>query len=145
MNDKFTRERQEYIRRLGESAKLHAASREWIAAVSRLKYSYNFTWLGRSIIQFPQDIVALQELIWNIRPELIIETGIAHGGSLIFYASMLELLGGAGRVLGIDVAIREHSRAEIEKHPMSRRITMIEGSSIALREHLPIILALLMR
>jgi len=131
MNDTFAQERQEYIRRLGESAKLHPASREWIAAVSRLKYSYNFTWLGRPIIQFPQDILALQELIWKIKPELIIETGIAHGGSLIFYASMLELLGGDRRVLGIDVDIREHNRAEIEKHPMSRHITMLEGSSIA--------------
>lgn len=92
------------------------------------KYSYNFDWLGRPIIQYPQDIVAMQELIWNVKPDLIIETGIAHGGSLIFYASMLELLG-RGQVLGIDVDIRVHNRREIEKHKMHKRIRMIEGSS----------------
>lgn len=93
------------------------------------KYSYNFSWLGRPIIQYPQDIMAMQELIWQVKPDLIIETGIAHGGSLIFYASMLELLGGDGRVIGIDLDIREHNRVEIEKHPMFKRITMFEGSS----------------
>jgi cephalosporin hydroxylase len=96
------------------------------------KYSYNFSWLGRPIIQFPQDIVAMQEIVWRLKPDLIIETGIAHGGSLIFHASMLELIGGAGRVLGIDVEIRPHNRVEIEKHPMYKRIDMIEGSSIDL-------------
>jgi cephalosporin hydroxylase len=77
----------------------------------------------------PQDIVAMQEIIWRVKPDLIIETGIAHGGSLIFYASMLELIGGGGRVIGIDVEIRAHNRSEIEKHPMAKRISMIEGSS----------------
>jgi cephalosporin hydroxylase len=96
------------------------------------KYSYHFTWLGRPIIQYPQDIIALQEIIWNVKPDLIIETGIAHGGSIIFSASMMELLGGNGHVLGIDIDIRQHNRIEIEKHPMFKRITMIEGSSIDL-------------
>jgi cephalosporin hydroxylase len=99
------------------------------------KYSYNFSWLGRPIIQYPQDIIAMQEIIWNVKPDLIIETGIAHGGSLIFHASMLELLAacgfGQGRVIGIDIEIRPHNRAAIEAHPMFKRITMIEGSSIA--------------
>jgi cephalosporin hydroxylase len=103
------------------------------------KYSYNFSWLGRPIIQYPQDIVGMQELIWKIKPDLIIETGIAHGGSLIFSASMLELLDLCDvkskldyprMVLGIDVDIRKHNKIEIEKHPLSRRIRMIEGSSI---------------
>ena len=94
------------------------------------EYSYNFTWLGRPIIQYPQDIIAMQEIIWQVKPDLIVETGIAHGGSLIFSASMLELIGGDGRVLGIDIDIREHNRVEIEKYPMFKRITMIEGSSI---------------
>jgi cephalosporin hydroxylase len=94
------------------------------------RYSYNFNWLGRPIIQIPEDIIAMQELIWQVKPDLIIETGIAHGGSLIFYASMLELIGGDGEVLGIDIDIREHNRVEIEKHPMFKRITMIQGSSI---------------
>jgi cephalosporin hydroxylase len=95
------------------------------------RYSYNFTWMGRPIIQYPQDIVAMQELIWSVQPDLIIETGIAHGGSLVFYASMLELLGNDGLVLGIDIDIRAHNRRAIEAHPMSARIRMIEGSSIA--------------
>lgn len=96
----------------------------------RYNYSYNFTWLGRPIIQYPQDIVAMQEVIWDVKPDLIIETGIAHGGSLVFSASMLELIGGDGRVVGIDIDIREHNRRAIEAHPMYKRITMIEGSSI---------------
>ena len=94
------------------------------------KYSYNFTWLGRPIIQLPQDIVAIQEIIWATRPDVIIETGVAHGGSLILSASILKLLGGDGQVVGIDVDIREHNRVEIEKHPLSERITLIEGSSV---------------
>jgi cephalosporin hydroxylase len=96
----------------------------------RYDYSYNFTWLGRPIIQFPQDIVALQEIIWRVRPDLIVETGIAHGGSLIFSASMLELLGGDGEAVGIEIELRPQNRAEIEKHPLFKRIKIIEGSSI---------------
>ncbi len=93
------------------------------------KYSYNFSWMGRPIIQYPQDIVAMQELIWKIQPDLIIETGIAHGGSLVFYASIMELIG-KGEILGIDIDIREHNKKAILKHPMNKRITMIQGSSI---------------
>jgi cephalosporin hydroxylase len=100
------------------------------------KYSYNFQWQGRPIIQYPQDVLAMQELIWSVKPDLIIETGIAHGGSLIFSASMLELnatCGGSqnGEVLGIDIDIRQHNREAIEAHPLFKRISMIEGSSIA--------------
>jgi cephalosporin hydroxylase len=102
----------------------------WITEVSRYKYSYNFCWMGRPIIQFPQDMIAMQEIIWQVKPQLIIETGIAHGGSLVFYASLLELLGGTGQVLGIDIDIREHNRVEIEKHSMAKRIKMIQGSSV---------------
>ena len=98
--------------------------------IGKYRYTYNFNWLGRPIIQLPQDIIAMQEIIWDTKPDLIIETGIAHGGSLIFYASMLELIGGSGLVLGIDIDIREHNRLEIEKHPLFKRIKMIEGSSI---------------
>lgn len=99
------------------------------------KYSYNFTWLGRPIIQYPQDIVAIQELVWTIQPDLIVETGIAHGGSLILTASLLELNATCGgntdaRVLGIDIDIRPHNRIAIEEHPMSKRIDLVQGSSI---------------
>jgi cephalosporin hydroxylase len=109
---------------------LQALTRIWIRELARYRYTYNFTWLGRPIIQFPQDLVAMQEIIWDVRPDLIIETGIAHGGSLVFHASLLELLGGDRRVLGIDIDIRKHNREEIEKHPLGHRIDMIQGSSI---------------
>jgi len=115
--------------RMAAAEDIREISPDWICSTARFKYSYNFTWMGRPIIQFPQDIIAMQEIIWQVKPSLIIETGIAHGGSLIFYASMLELIAGEGQVLGIDVDIREHNRIEIEKHPMAKRITMIQGSS----------------
>jgi len=108
---------------------LKKLSRSWFDTAFKYEYSFHFTWLGRPIIQFPQDIVTIQEIIWKTKPNLIIETGIAHGGSLIFSASMLQLIG-KGKVLGIDIDIRKHNRNEIEKHPLFKRIMMIEGSSI---------------
>jgi cephalosporin hydroxylase len=126
----FEEERRRAIGSMARDQELLALSREWFLRSCRHKYSYNFRWLGRPIIQFPQDILAMQEIIWQVKPDLIIETGIAHGGSLVFHASMLELLGGDGRVLGIDVDIRPHNRREIEAHPLAARIVMIEGSSI---------------
>jgi cephalosporin hydroxylase len=131
MFDDFENEKAENIRKQGKDARLHSASRQWIIDTAAYKYSYNFTWLGRPIIQFPQDIVALQEVIWRVRPDLIVETGIARGGSLIFHASMLELLGGDGRVVGVETDLRDHNRAAIATHPMFRRISIIEGSSLA--------------
>ncbi len=130
MTTPFEEIKKENIKQLGENQQLTALSNEWLVEVSRYKYSYNFTWLGRPIIQFPQDILALQEIIWQEMPDLVIETGIAHGGSLILYASILELIGGDGKVLGIDIDIRNHNRIEIEKHPMFKRITLIQGSSV---------------
>jgi cephalosporin hydroxylase len=127
--NKFRAEVKDNIKKISEDHDLQGFSNLWVREASRYKYSYNFTWLGRPIIQLPQDIVAMQEIIWQVKPDLIIETGIAHGGSLIFYASMLELIGGEGQVLGIDIDIREHNRVEIEKHPMFKRIKMIQGSS----------------
>jgi cephalosporin hydroxylase len=117
------------IEKIGKDTDFHELSNQWLQSSAKHRYSYNFKWLGRPIIQYPQDIVAIQEIIWETKPDLIIETGIAHGGSLIFSASMLELLGGNGQVLGIDIDIRSHNRDEIEKHPMFKRITMLEGSS----------------
>ncbi|MDA4122207.1 MAG: cephalosporin hydroxylase family protein [Thaumarchaeota archaeon] len=102
----------------------------WVKNTAKYKYSYHFTWLGRPFIQFPQDMVVLQEIIWKVKPDLIIETGIAHGGGLIFYASMLDLLGLDGKVLGIDIEIRPHNKDAILKHPMFKHIMMIEGSSV---------------
>ena len=100
------------------------------------QYSYNFSWLGRPIIQFPQDLIATQELIWKTKPDLIIETGIAHGGSIIFSASILTMLESCGlikngKVLGIDIDIRNYNKKLIKAHPLSKKITMFEGSSIS--------------
>ncbi len=128
--DTFEQDNRRRIAQMGQDQPLQDATRTWFQAASKQEYSYHFTWMGRPIIQFPQDIVAMQELVWKVQPDLIVETGIARGGSLIFYASMLELLGGNGHVLGLDIDIRPHNRAEIEKHPMFNRITMIQGSSI---------------
>ena len=126
--------------------KLLRASNGFLLETIRMHYSYNFQWLSRPIIQYPQDIVGMQELIWQIKPDLIIETGIAHGGSLILSASLLALLdmcdaieagemidpkNSKRKVLGIDIDIRAHNRAAIEAHPMASRIQMIQGSSIA--------------
>ena len=127
---KFQKECAHRVKSYESDKTLKKSSNAFLNESIRTKYSYNFSWMGRPIIQYPQDIIAMQEIIWNVRPDLIIETGIAHGGSLIFYASMLELLGEEGKVLGIDVDVRKHNRHEIEKHPMYKRISMIEGSSI---------------
>jgi len=127
---RFFAEVHENIDGMREDAAVRQATLDWINAIAPHNYTYNFTWLGRPVIQFPQDLAALQEIIWDTRPNLIVETGIAHGGSLIFHASMLQLLGNDGRVLGVDIDIRGHNRGEIEVHPMYDRIDMIEGSSI---------------
>lgn len=108
---------------------LQKLAHDFFLQTCKYRYSYNFSWLGRPIIQYPQDLVALQEIIWRTRPNLVVETGIAHGGSLIFYASMLLLLGEPGRVVGVDVDIRTHNRTAIEGHPLAHLITMLEGSS----------------
>jgi cephalosporin hydroxylase len=124
----FIEERIKRIRNNGENKTLLTAAEVFNVESNKAQYSYNFSWLGRPIIQYPQDMVAMQELIWEIKPDLIIETGIAHGGSLIYYASLLEIIG-TGQILGIDVDIRAHNRSEIERHQMFKRIQMIEGSS----------------
>lgn len=115
---------------------LKRAADEFMMASLGPKYSYNFSWLGLPIIQYPQDIIAMQQIVWRVQPDLIIETGIARGGSLIFYASMLELNAACGgppdaEVLAVDIEIREQNREAIEAHPLARRIQMLEGSSIA--------------
>ena len=131
----FQKEISERLGQVENNDELKSSAHSFMCASLESKYSYNFSWLGRPIIQYPQDIVAMQEIIWEVKPNLIIETGIAHGGSLIFSAAMLELVaactGIEGEVIGIDIDIRPHNRKAIEEHPMYKRINMIQGSSIA--------------
>jgi cephalosporin hydroxylase len=123
---KFYSERENQINSNKSNEKLLKAADSFNLESNIAKYSYNFSWMGRPIFAYPQDMIAMQEIIWEVQPDLIIETGIAHGGSIIYYASLLELLGKNGRVLGIDIDIRAHNRALIEGHPMYKRIDMIE-------------------
>ena len=118
------------IAQMAADPQLRTLSREFFNRTCDYRYTYNFKWLGRPIIQYPQDMIALQEVIWDVQPELIIETGIAHGGSLIFSASLLQLMGGNGRVLGLDIDIRPHNLKAIQEHPLAHRIDMLEGSSV---------------
>ena len=143
--NQFEQERRERIAGYSANSVLQEKSLAWVRESMQCMYVYNFDWLGRPIIQYPHDILGMQELIWQIKPELIIETGIAHGGSLIFSASMLALLDmcdgiessstidpnkSKRKVLGVDIDIRPHNRAAIEAHPKASRIQMIQGSSI---------------
>ncbi len=125
----FLAERKADIAAMGQDEELRQKSLDWMLHADRYKYTYNFSWMGRPIIKFPADIVIQQELMWRIKPDLVIETGIAHGGSIIFTASMMEMMGIDGEVIGLDIDIRRHNRDLIEAHPMMKRITMIEGSS----------------
>lgn len=142
----FEAERKSRLQHFARDVQFREQSQDWLERSMRGKYTYNFDWLGRPIIQYPQDVFAIQELIWRVRPDLLIETGIAHGGSLVLSASMLALLdmcdaievGGAfdprrsrRKVVGVDIDIRSHNREAIEAHPMASRIRMIEGLSIA--------------
>jgi cephalosporin hydroxylase len=126
----YLKEKAERIKSFEDDGEFIKSSIEWRTLALRRKYMNNFSWLGRPMIQLPADVMAMQELIWNIKPDLIIETGIAHGGSLIMSASMLQLIG-CGDVVGIDVEIRPHNKNAIQNHPMANRIKLIEGSSIS--------------
>jgi cephalosporin hydroxylase len=106
-----------------------ALSREWVRIGWSLRYSYGFTWLGRPVIQLPDDLIRIQEIIWQVKPDVIVETGVAHGGALVFYASLCELMG-KGTVIGVDIEIRPHNRTAIEAHRLASRIVLVEGSSI---------------
>lgn len=144
--EQFQAERVQRITKLNGDADFQALSQEWLKQSMARQYVYNFEWLGRPIIQYPQDMVAMQELVWAVKPDLVIETGIAHGGSLILSASLLALVDlaeattagslldtakPARKVIGVDIDIRDHNRAMIEAHPFANRISMIQGSSIA--------------
>jgi cephalosporin hydroxylase len=128
-NQLFEAQCREEVSAQGQDEKLRELAREFYNESARHKYTYHFSWMGRPIIQLPQDMMAMQEIIWRIKPDLVIECGIAHGGSVLYYASLLELQG-HGEVLGIDRDIRAHNREAIEAHPMSKRLNMIEGSSL---------------
>lgn len=142
---KFHDDRKKSIDAYANDAAFSRLSQDWLRESMHRRYVYNFDWLGRPVIQYPQDIVAIQEIIWTTQPDVVIETGIAHGGSLMLSASMLAMLDlcDAARdgvmldprdpkrkVIGIDIDIRPHNRAEIERHPLSNRIQMFQGSSI---------------
>ena len=133
------------IRKIGEDRDFIGFSRVWVRESIRHGYPYNFTWLGRPVVQVPQDLYAIQELIWSCRPDLVLETGIAHGGSLVTSASMLALLdycdavekgtvldphASKRKVVGIDIDIRSHTRAAIDTHPLRHKIHLLEGSSV---------------
>jgi cephalosporin hydroxylase len=127
--EQFKQERNQAIAEMAKDEELKKKSLDWMIHADKYKYTYNYSWLGRPVIKYPTDLMLLQEIIWDIKPDLIVETGIAHGGSIIFSASMMELLGGDGMVVAVDIDIRQHNRKEIEKHPLFKRITMLEGSS----------------
>jgi cephalosporin hydroxylase len=144
-SDKFKDQCRYEVELQGKDKTIISLTQKWINSANSKKYSYHYEWLGRPIIQYPQDIVAMQELVWQVKPDLIIETGIAHGGSLVMSASMLALLDlcdgiesrstidpekSKRKVLGIDIDIRSHNRAAIESHPMGSRIQLLQGSSI---------------
>lgn len=113
-----------------ENVELQAKAREFLVASVPARYSYNFDWLGLPIIQYPADVVAVQQLLWEVRPAVVVETGVARGGSLVLSASILQLLGGDGIVVGIDIDIRPRNRSAIEAHPLAHRIRLVEGSSV---------------
>lgn len=130
----FTQEVAERVAGYAVNERLQTAAAHFLSESVEPKYSYNFSWLGRPIIQYPQDVLLMQELIWRLQPQLIIETGIAHGGSVIFSSSMLELIeacgGEQGEVIAVDIDIRPHNHTAILAHPMAKRVTLLQGSSV---------------
>ena len=129
--DEFNNEKLKNISAINLDSELKDLGFKFVKDTAEKKYSYNFSWMGRPIIAFPQDMIAMQEIIWEVKPDLIIETGVAHGGSIVYYASLLELIGNDGLVIGIDIDIRKHNRDLIEDHSMFKRIKLIEGSSVS--------------
>lgn len=131
----FLQERRSTSAVMAQDGRVAELTRAWIHATAEHKYSYHFDWGGLPIIQYPQDMVAMQEIIWEVKPQVIVETGIARGGSLVFYSSILGMLEDAGlaedtRVIGIDIDLRAHNRARIEAHPLAKRIDLVQGGSI---------------
>jgi cephalosporin hydroxylase len=130
--EKFYFEKKQNIEKQNNDQYLKSKGIDFLVSSGKTNYSYNFEWMGRPIIAYPQDMIAMQEIIWEVKPDLIIEAGIAHGGSLVYYASLLELIGEDGIVLGLDIDIRKHNKDLIEAHPMMKRVQMIEGDSTSM-------------
>jgi cephalosporin hydroxylase len=126
----YREEKRQRIAGFANDAEFRALSNAWRTMALQRKYMNNFSWLGRPLIQVPMDAMAVQEVIWAVKPDLVIETGVAHGGSLVLSASILEMLG-HGEVVGVDIEVRPHNRQAIESHPLAHRISLIEGSSVA--------------
>lgn len=118
------------IAAMREDAELRTKSLDWMVHADRYRYSYNFSWMGRPVIRYPSDLVIQQEIMWNVRPDLVIETGIAHGGSVVFSASMQFMMGIEPNVVAIDIDIRSHNRELIESHPVGQHVTMYQGDSV---------------
>lgn len=128
----FEAEKQHYIQEMGQDKSLFDLAVQLLLESDKYRYSYLWSWMGVPIIQRPADIIALQEVIWESQPDIIIETGVARGGSMVFFASMLALLGkNNGKVIGVDIDVRSHNKRTIMEHPMASRIELVEGSSIA--------------
>jgi cephalosporin hydroxylase len=138
--DLFRLECASEVDKMSHNSELLDLTRSWINSANKAKYSYHFEWMGRPIIQYPQDVLAIQEVMWQTKPDLVIETGIAHGGSLVLTSSILALfdlfdreagieISNPRKVIGVDIDIRAHNREAIERHPLSSRIVLLEGSS----------------
>ena len=125
----FQKRNEKLIQEMSNDEQLEELTKSWFERASSYEYDYHFQWLGRPIIQHPQDIIAMQEIIWDIKPDLIIETGVARGGSTVFYASMMELLDNSGEVIGIEIDLKDHNKKALENHPLRNRFQVIEGSS----------------
>lgn len=126
----YISERDARVKDFGQDEEFKKVTNQWRQMALERKYMNSFSWLGRPMIQFPGDVMAMQELVSAIKPTVIVETGVAHGGSLILNASLLHMNGIDGKVVGVDIDIRPHNRAEIEKNPYSKMISLIQGSSV---------------
>ncbi len=130
-DSEFERNNELQIRAMAADTSLETLTRQWFDRSIQHGYSYHFRWMGLPVIQYPQDMIAMQELIWRIQPDVIVECGVARGGSIVYYASLLQMVGRGGRVIGIDIDIREPNRKALEAHPMAKHFRLVEGSSIA--------------
>jgi cephalosporin hydroxylase len=128
-HEQFQKKNEKFIRVMNEDRIFRQETSNWVNRALGHEYHYHFSWLGMPIIQFPTDIILMQELVWAVQPDLIIDVGVARGGSVIFFASMLALIGGEGQVVGVDVDIRNENLQRIQSHRMADKVCLLEGSS----------------